>query len=140
MNVQLCVAQGRPSGKVLVFGPGEYFLGRGPECHIRFNSDWVSRQHCLLCVSPSAATLTDLGSRNGTLVNGRLLVAELPLVEGDMIQLGPVLFAVHLDPGAPVELRPLEEGGAVFGPGDDADGVPLDSTAFDPLQPPTNPE
>ena len=48
MDVQLLVIQGRPRGKSLHFPPGEFLLGRGPECHIRPNSDLVSRQHCLL--------------------------------------------------------------------------------------------
>jgi hypothetical protein len=45
MIVKLLVIHGRPAGKALVFGPGDYFLGRGPECQVRFNSDLVSRQH-----------------------------------------------------------------------------------------------
>src|SRR5262245_33955940 len=97
MNVKLLVLQGRPAGKSLLFVPGDYFLGRGPECHVRFNSDWVSRQHCLLRVTSELASLRDLGSRNGTLVNGQLLGGEHSLVEGDQIQIGPVLFQVELE-------------------------------------------
>ena len=97
MNVKLRVVQGRPAGKSLLFRVGEYYLGRGPECHIRFNSDWVSRQHCLLRVTPGGAFLRDLGSRNGTLLNGSLLQQERPLAEGDQLQIGPVLFDVRIE-------------------------------------------
>jgi pSer/pThr/pTyr-binding forkhead associated (FHA) protein len=105
MNLKLLVIQGKPAGKTLVFGPGEYYLGRGPECNIRFTSEWVSRQHCLLRVGADAV-LRDLGSRNGTLVNGQLVNGEQRLAHGDQLQLGPVVFEVRLDEqqgeGAPV--------------------------------------
>jgi pSer/pThr/pTyr-binding forkhead associated (FHA) protein len=97
MNVKLLVVQGRPAGKVIRFGPGDYFLGRGDECHLRFNSDWVSRQHCLLRVEAATALLRDLGSRNGTLVNGVLLANEQTLAQGDQIQIGPVVFQISFE-------------------------------------------
>ncbi len=97
MTVKLLVVQGRPSGKALVFPDGVYYFGRGAECHIRPNSEWVSRQHCVLRVAGLVATLRDLGSRNGTLVNGELLVRERKLEEGDRIQVGPLVFEVRLE-------------------------------------------
>ena len=100
MNVRLRVVRGRPAGKELTFGPGDYHLGRGPECQVRFNSDLVSRQHCLLRVGPGGATLRDLHSRNGTLVNGALLTAEHALRSGDRVQVGPMVFEVELTPRA----------------------------------------
>jgi pSer/pThr/pTyr-binding forkhead associated (FHA) protein len=98
MNVKLLVVQGKPAGKALLFAPGQYYLGRGAECHVRFNSDWVSRQHCLLRVTADGAYLSDLGSRNGTLVNGVLVRWENRLAHGDQVQIGPVAFEVFLDP------------------------------------------
>src|SRR6201993_772373 len=70
MKVKLLVVHGRPLGKALLFPSGEFVFGRGEECHVRPNSDWVSRQHCLLRVAEDGVHLRDLGSRNGTLVNG----------------------------------------------------------------------
>jgi pSer/pThr/pTyr-binding forkhead associated (FHA) protein len=103
MNVKLLVVQGRPAGKTILFGPGDYFLGRGPECYLRFNSEWVSRQHCLLHVGTTHGMVRDLGSRNGTLVNGVLLAGEHTLSQGDLVQIGPVVFEVSLEegPGGP---------------------------------------
>lgn len=102
MNVKLLVVHGKPSGKSLIFGPGDYYLGRGPECHVRFNSDWVSRQHCLIRVTPEAVSLRDLSSRNGTLLNGALLHQEAGLKHGDLIQVGPIVFEIVFEelPGA----------------------------------------
>jgi pSer/pThr/pTyr-binding forkhead associated (FHA) protein len=97
MIVKLLVVEGRPSGKALVFPDGVYYFGRGAECHIRPNSEWVSRQHCVLRVAGTGATIRDLASRNGTLVNGELLERERKLEEGDRIQVGPLVFEVHLE-------------------------------------------
>ncbi|MGL4553349.1 MAG: FHA domain-containing protein, partial [Gemmataceae bacterium] len=95
MILKLVVIQGRPPGKQLFFGPGEYYLGRGPECQVRFNTDWISRQHCLLRVEPGQVLLRDL-SRNGTLVNGTLIAGDQLLKSGDQVQIGPVVFQVEL--------------------------------------------
>src|SRR5690349_7201435 len=100
MILRFRIVQGEPSGKTLAFGPADYIFGRGDECHVRFNSDWVSRQHCLLRVRRDGAELSDLGSRNGTLINGRLCQADQRLEEGDLVQIGPVTFEVHLEPDA----------------------------------------
>jgi pSer/pThr/pTyr-binding forkhead associated (FHA) protein len=105
MNVKLLVVHGRPEGKSFLFPPGEFLFGRGSECHIQPNSDWVSRQHCLLRVELEAVSVRDLGSRNGTLVNGQRVVGERPLNHGDQLQVGPLVFEIRLD-DAPVAARP----------------------------------
>jgi pSer/pThr/pTyr-binding forkhead associated (FHA) protein len=98
MNFTLLVIQGRPSGKKLVFPPGDYYFGRGEECHVRPDSEWVSRQHCVLHVTSEGAHIQDLGSRNGTLVNGELVVRHRQLVPGDHLQVGPLVFEVQPEP------------------------------------------
>lgn len=109
MNVKLLVVHGRPKGKSLQFPHGEFVFGRGHECHVRPNSEWVSRQHCLLRVTENTVHLCDLGSTNGTLVNGRLVVHEQPLHHGDLLQVGPLVFEVVVedDPCARLPLLPL---------------------------------
>ena len=133
MNIRLLVVQGKPAGKSLLFGPGDYFLGRGQECHVRFNSDWVSRQHCLLRVTGNQATVRDLGSRNGTLVNGQLVGQERVLRQDDQIQVGPVVFEVHLDPSLGPDPMPGSEDIFRSGESDPKLGnPPLDSTVILP--------
>lgn len=84
MKVKLTVLQGRPKGKCIqLLRPGEYYFGRGAECHVRSNSDWVSRQHGVLRVLPNSATIRDLGSTNGTLINGIMVQEERRLYDGD---------------------------------------------------------
>jgi len=122
MNVFLQVVQGRPAGKALRFGPGQYFLGRGPECNVRFNTDWVSRQHCQLRVLPEeggggsggGVFLRDLGSLNGTLVNGKLISGEVQLTEDDLVQVGPVVLRVRLEVAESAVLPPVVQQGEIL--------------------------
>jgi pSer/pThr/pTyr-binding forkhead associated (FHA) protein len=111
MRVQLVVVQGRPAGKALQFPRGEFVIGGGLECHVRLNSAWVSRQHCLLRVTEDSVHLRDLGSRNGTLINGLRLRGECWLQHGDRIQVGPLVFQIDLGvlPAAEVPLVPASE-------------------------------
>src|SRR5262249_14810060 len=75
-SFRLLVVRGQQRGMYLAFPPGEFIIGRGSECHIRTSSVWVSRQHCSLRVARNAAQIRDLGSTNGTLVNGVRLIGE----------------------------------------------------------------
>jgi pSer/pThr/pTyr-binding forkhead associated (FHA) protein len=106
MQVKLIVVRGQPQGKCLVFPPGDFVIGRGEECHVRPNSSWVSRQHCILQVSSFGVVLRDLGSTNGTLVNGTRVVGESPLAEGDEVQVGPLVFEVSVEQSTDEILKP----------------------------------
>jgi pSer/pThr/pTyr-binding forkhead associated (FHA) protein len=96
MAIQLQVVLGKQRGKHLSFSCGEFVFGRGPECHVRPNSELVSRQHCMLMVGENIVSIRDLGSANGTLVNGRRVREEQPLNDGDRIQLGPLVLLVKI--------------------------------------------
>ena len=111
MKVLLYVVHGRPQGKSFLFPLGEYYFGRGTECHIQPNSDWVSRQHCLLRVTEDSVHLRDLGSRNGTLINGLRLRGECWLQHGDRIQVGPLVFEIDLGiaPATPLPAAPTSD-------------------------------
>ena len=108
MTLRLRIVQGRPHGQQLCFPQGEYLVGRGAECQVRPNSEWVSRQHCLLRVTAAAASIRDLGSRNGTLLNGTPLTCEHNLRSGDRVEVGPLVFEVQFDP-TPSENDPARE-------------------------------
>jgi pSer/pThr/pTyr-binding forkhead associated (FHA) protein len=98
------VIRGKPYGHAIQFSEGEFVFGRGPECHVRPNSELVSRQHCMLRVSDDAVQVRDLGSSNGTLVNGSRVVEERALHDGDVLQLGPLVLQLEVEseqlPGA----------------------------------------
>ena len=116
MKVKLHVVHGRPQGKSFLFPPGDFLFGRGSECHIQPNSDWVSRQHCLLRVGSEEVSIRDLGSRNGTLVNGHRLIGEVQLRHGDRLQVGPLVFEIHVDESVPLSSPSLPETSSPLAP------------------------
>lgn len=79
-------------------------IGRAPECMLRIPLRDVSRRHCELQLGAGTLTVKDLGSSNGTYVNGRR-VAELVLSAGDVIEIGPVRFLAQID-GRPAVVTP----------------------------------
>jgi transcriptional regulator with XRE-family HTH domain len=94
---KLLVVRGQQRGTYLVFPHGEFIIGRGSDCHIRTPSEWVSRQHCSLHITRTAAQIRDLGSTNGTLLNGARVVGERKLCDRDQLQVGPLVFEVRFD-------------------------------------------
>ena len=96
MDVKLVVLGGkRPGQEITVSGP-EFLVGRAPECKLRPNSDMVSRRHCMVTIGEGKATIRDLGSRNGTILNGERITGERELRTGDKVRIGPLEFEVHL--------------------------------------------
>jgi len=70
-------------------------VGRRQDCGLRIATKDVSRQHCEFEVGGSVA-LRDLGSTNGTYVNGKR-IAETKLKAGDRVSIGPVVFVLQVD-------------------------------------------
>lgn len=68
---------------------GTTLLGRAADADVDLPSVQVSRHHARIDVRPSQTLLTDLGSSNGTFVNGTRLRAATPLHRGDVVTIGP---------------------------------------------------
>ncbi|MCX6972195.1 MAG: serine/threonine-protein kinase [Verrucomicrobia bacterium] len=118
MAVTLSVTKGPAKGKVFTFTEHDTFLfGRMPDCHATFPDDTqVSRHHFILEACPPKASLRDLGSLNGTYVNGKkwggrkkdetpeegakhqFPVADLK--DGDKITVGQTELSVMIEKGA----------------------------------------
>jgi len=100
MKVQLIVVQGKPEGKIIPLNGPIFKIGRGETCHLRPNSEQVSREHTEFSIKPDQVVVRDLGSRNGTLVNNNVLSGPYTLKDRDLIQVGPLTFAISIE-GAP---------------------------------------
>src|SRR5919199_409678 len=74
---------------------GEIIIGRGPECYLRVDEPMVSRRHARLRVTPTAVILEDLGSRNGSRVNGIKATGTVELKSGDILGVGTQQFTVE---------------------------------------------
>ena len=70
--------------------PGDHEIGSKPGCGIRISHPTVSRRHASLAVSDEGVMLTDLGSSNGTRVDGARIDARTPVSSGSAICIGSV--------------------------------------------------
>lgn len=73
---------------------GEHDIGRLPECWLTVDDDLASRQHARFHVAGPTAVLVDLGSRNGTFVNGKRIVGRCTLHDGDKVRVGREILVV----------------------------------------------
>jgi len=74
---------GDRAGERLVLDPGRTVVGRHSDCQVVLDAPAVSRQHCAITLAADGATVEDLRSRNGTLLNGAILSAPKRLEDGD---------------------------------------------------------
>ena len=134
MKVQLVVVRGKPEGKVIPLVGPSFKIGRGETCHLRPNSEQVSREHAEFTISGEAVVVRDLGSRNGTLVNGKALTAEAcRLKDRDLVQVGPLTFAVAiLDAAATAAKAAAATAAAKAASPDDVSGDDIDSWLVGP--------
>ena len=90
---------------------GEATIGRSPSCEIPLpEDDQVSRRHARFIVVDDQVHLSDLGSRNGTAVNGERIAGEVVLRPGDRVQVGKT--TVLVEPLGAVALADLAPGDA----------------------------
>ena len=77
----------------LTFPAGEILVGRDPHCQVHVDSPLFSRRHARIEVAAGGATVEDLGSKNGTQLNGSALDAVVELREGDEVRAGSAVLA-----------------------------------------------
>jgi DNA segregation ATPase FtsK/SpoIIIE, S-DNA-T family len=109
----LRVVGGLAAGLSCPLPPGRVVVGRGEDAGVRIESAEVSREHCLLDISPTGAvTVTDLDSSNGTDVGGARITGPVPVGPEDIIALGGAVLlrllpALALPP--PLGVDPVRE-------------------------------
>jgi DNA-binding winged helix-turn-helix (wHTH) protein len=100
----------------LVFGrrelplmEGVNVIGRGADAAIQIDSPGVSRRHARIVVTAGEAILEDLGSKNGTDLNGRRITARCGLCDGDELRLGAMVAVFRIkSPASPTETMPVD--------------------------------
>jgi DNA-binding winged helix-turn-helix (wHTH) protein len=75
---------------------GSNLLGRDRDCSVRIDSPTLSRHHARIVVANGGATVEDLGSKNGTQVNGQLVSQPVALRDSDRIQVGSVTLTYRV--------------------------------------------
>jgi adenylate cyclase len=90
--------------KQLSLPSGATLIGRASNCDLVLDDASVSRWHARFLVSDESCSVVDLGSRNGTFVNGEQIIEPQELHDGDRVALGYVTFTVRAAATAPVML------------------------------------
>lgn len=75
---------------------GEAVIGRNPECDIVISEKFVSQKHVIIWYEDGEWYIEDLGSRNGTYVNGQRLRSEVILDTQDEISVGGLNFVFDI--------------------------------------------
>jgi DNA-binding winged helix-turn-helix (wHTH) protein len=75
---------------------GPNVVGRDRDCAVRIDSPTVSRRHARIVVTSGAATVEDLGSKNGTSIDGQRITRPVALQEGNEIRFGSVAMTYRI--------------------------------------------
>ena len=168
MELRLIVrTPGKWQGRTIPVNRSPFLIGRDPACQLRPASPLVSGRHCVVTTHDGKIFVRDLGSTNGTFLNGQRLSSEQELRHADVVRIGPLDFEVNTQAAAAVNqttplpppreslqtpddtaalLRSLDQKSSFLlqNPGIEADEVPAGRTAIDirlpPLKRPPEPE
>jgi pSer/pThr/pTyr-binding forkhead associated (FHA) protein len=83
-------------GIPITLGLGTFIVGRAVGSDVRLDDRQVSRSHARITIDETSASVEDLQTANGTLVNGKEVKARQPLRPGDTVQFGAAEFKVEL--------------------------------------------
>jgi DNA segregation ATPase FtsK/SpoIIIE, S-DNA-T family len=104
--LEVCVVAGFDSGRRVALGAAGVVVGRDPECDLALDDDSVSRKHLRVQASPGGlrAIVTDLGSANGTWVEGKRIERETEVEPATVFEAGDVAFTIApRTPGMPID-------------------------------------
>jgi len=128
-QVILTITNGQLCGERHVFIERQpCLIGRAPDCDIQLSGDIsfanISRHHCMLDIDPPAVRVRDLGSRNGTFLNGERIGDDgpylehedrtsrssdyVPLMDGDELRIGSTTLTVRIISAGDVREAKLE--------------------------------
>lgn len=124
LQAELKILGGKHQGKAIPLTTKKFLVGREQDCHLRPNSDMVSRHHCVFSIDDYAVRLRDLGSTNGTRVNGEALRGEVILKAGDQIGIGKMELELVIRQAAAVDAKV----GSVLGSSSELLAVPSGAT------------
>ncbi len=113
-DMELAAIGGLLSGRRWPLGAGWSVLGRSSAATLRIEDPALSRQHFRLTVGYDSGTIEDLGSTNGTWVDGRRVEGPMTIRSGQVIEAGATLFEVRKVVRGDADVHPDEAGGLAF--------------------------
>lgn len=109
----LVAREGQLAGQRWTIDSEEFLIGRGSDCHIVLPERQVSRHHVKIVQENGRYILHDLGSRNGTHLNGTVFEGQIQLQDGDEISIALAVKLVFVGTDATIPLTfepPTAEG------------------------------
>src|SRR5688500_14509663 len=91
----LTITSGAQSGRTIVLELGTYRVGRAEGNEVSLSESSISSHHCELTISEFGIVVLDLGSTNGTFINGER-ITKGTAQNGDSLRLGDIEFHVEL--------------------------------------------
>lgn len=131
MGYRLVVLRGRSESEAIPLPEGITIAGRQEDCGLRIASSLVSRRHCQLFEQKGYLIVRDLGSSNGTFVNGKRVQGQQVVESGAELDIGPIKFRVEkidAPASAAVGSRKLSDtavGGSVTAEPDTGGPIPI---------------
>ncbi len=134
IGARLIVQDGPLMGKSIPIKGTRFVIGRGAECQLRLGSSTVSRSHARIERRGRKFFLRDLASTNGSRLNGKpLRDREVEIADGDLIQFGPLSFAVSVGEAYPRFEESVRDAGRGWSGSDEAPGSTEEFTNLDVL-------
>lgn len=129
MQASLVMVKSDGSSKEIAIDREAISIGREDSCRIRVPLPAVSRKHCEIKIDDGELVVADLGSSNGTYVNGKR-VKQTELAPGDLLCVGPIVFVVRID-GHPkaIDAKDSFAAGSVTEDNDDSGELPSTPTS-----------
>lgn len=100
----ILMREGELAGQQWVIAGDVFLIGRGAECDLALPERQVSRHHAKILRRPGYFELEDLGSKNGTHLNGQPVSENVRLQDGDEIQIALAVKLVFIGTGATMPL------------------------------------
>jgi serine phosphatase RsbU (regulator of sigma subunit)/pSer/pThr/pTyr-binding forkhead associated (FHA) protein len=104
---KLVILKGPNAGREFALDQDSMVLGRQTDSALCLESQAVSRHHARLLHEEGNFFVEDLGSSNGTYVNGARIRERVPLTEQDTLQIGPYLLGLRLPPTSVASEEPV---------------------------------
>ncbi len=114
LNAVLKVVGGKQDGKLIPLTTKKFLIGREHDCHLRPNSESVSRHHCAITIDDFSVRVRDLGSSNGTHLNGTRIVGSQPATNGDRLTVGGLEFVIQFVDQTETNSSGSDGGGSEF--------------------------
>jgi hypothetical protein len=91
----LMISQGNQAGLSADLAGGVVMIGRGADCQLILDDDYVSTRHARVVSTPNGIYVEDLGSTNGTYVNGQRITAPTTITLADTVRIGKTILKLE---------------------------------------------